>query len=114
MQIFGRRNCKDTRKAERFFSERGISYHFVDLAKHTPSPGELANILRAMPSSEKLIDSESPAYEKRGLAYMDYDEAEEILANPLLMRTPVVREAAIVIVGSKEAEWKALSEKIKK
>jgi len=117
MQIYGTRKCKITKKAERFFRDRSIKYHFVDLAEHRLSQGELDNIRaassRGVPAAESLIDTESPAFKKRGMAYMDYDEAEEILADPLLLRTPLVREGSRVIVGDNEAAWKALAEEMK-
>ena len=113
MQIYGTRKCTLTKKCERFFSERGITYHFVDLTKYTPSKGELENILSRIPAGESLIDEKSPAYIKRGLSYMEYDAAEEIIANPLLMRTPVVREGSRVIAGDNETAWKALAAQIK-
>ena len=113
MQIYGTHRCKLTKKAERFFRDRGIQYHFVDLTKHTLSQGELDNILKAstmhgIPQAESLIDKESLAFKKRGLAYMDYDEAEEILADPLLLRTPIVREGSQAVIGDNETAWKAM------
>ena len=109
MQIYGTRKCKLSKKAERFFRDRGIRYHFVDLAEHRLSAGELDNIRRGVPASESLVDTESPAFKKRGMAYMVFDEKEEILADPLLLRTPLVREGSRVIVGDNEAGWKALA-----
>jgi len=108
MQIYGTKKCKLTKKAERFFSDRGLKYHFVDLTEHTLSKGELDNIRRGIAQTESLINTESPDFKKRGLAYMDYDEAEEILANPLLLRTPIVREGAKIIIGDNEPAWKAM------
>ena len=108
MQIYGTRKCRVTKKAERFFRDRGIRYHFVDLTEHRLSQGELDNIRRGIPQAESLIDTESAAYKKRGMAYMEYDELEEILADPLLLRTPIVREGNRVIAGDNEAAWKEL------
>jgi len=115
MRIYGTRKCALTKKAERFFRDRGIQYHFVDLAEHLLSRGELDNIRAALktretPAAESLVDTESSAYKKRGMAYMDYDETEEILANPLLLRMPLVREGSRVIVGDNERAWKTLAE----
>jgi len=112
MQIYGTRKCRLTKKAERFFRDRGVPYHFVDLAEHRLSQGELDNIRRG--ASQSLIDTESPAYKKRGMAYMDYDEAEAILADPLLLRTPLVREGRRIIVGDNEPAWKTLAEEQKR
>ena len=106
MQIYGIKKCAITRKAERYFRERGIPYHFVDLTKYSPSRGELENIAKSLPKGENLINPESPAYHKRGLAYMDYNELEEIQARPELMRTPIVREGARVIAGDNPEVWK--------
>ena len=41
VQIFGTKGCRDTRKAERFFKERRIGIHFVDLKTRPASKGEL-------------------------------------------------------------------------
>jgi len=114
MQIYGTRKCKTTKKAERFFRDRGIRYHLVDLTEHRLSQGELDNIRRGVPAAESLMDTESPAFKKRGMAYMVYDEAEEIFADPLLLRTPLVREGPRVIAGDNEAAWKALAEEMKR
>jgi arsenate reductase len=113
MQIYGTRKCAATKKAERFFRDRGIPCHFVNLAERGLSQGELENIRRALAPGESLIDTQSPAYKKRGMAYMDYEEAEEILADPLLLRTPLVREGQRVIVGDDEKAWKALAAELK-
>ena len=114
MQIYGTRKCKLTKKAERFFSDRSVRYHFVDLNEHRLSSGELVNIRRGLSPTESLLDTKSAAYSKRGLAYMDYNEEEEILANPLLLRTPIVREGSRVITGDNEAAWKTLAEELKR
>ena len=108
MQIYGTRKCNLTKKVERFFRDRGIQYHFVDLTEHLLSKGELDNIRRGVPQTESLINTESPAFKKRGMVYMDYNEAEEILTDPLLLRTPVVREGSRVIIGDNEVAWKTL------
>jgi len=113
MQIYGTRKCNLTKKAERFFRDRGIRYHFVDLAGHRLTQGEFDNIRRGIPAAESLVNTESPIYKNRGMAHMDYNEAEEIIACPLLLRTPIVREASRVIAGDNEAAWKELINFIK-
>jgi len=113
MQIYGTKKCAATRKAERYFKERGLSYHFVDLEKYSPSRGELENMARGLSKGESLINTDSRAYQKRGLAYMEFDELEEIQARPELLRTPVVREGPRVIIGNSPEAWQALAEHIK-
>jgi arsenate reductase (glutaredoxin) len=98
LQIFGTRKCAETRKAERFFKERGAGYQFVDLAEKGISPGELRAISRAV-GRDALVDTEGPLFRKKGLAYIDYDPEEEVLKDPLLLRTPAVRNGARAVIG---------------
>jgi arsenate reductase (glutaredoxin) len=104
LQVFGTRKCPVTRKAERFFKERDIAYQFVDLAEKGISPGELEAVAK-VPGFESLVDRGSKHFKDKGLAYMDYDPKDEILACPLLLRTPVVRDGQAVSIGDDPAAW---------
>ena len=104
LQIFGTRKCPVTRKAERFFKDRAIDYQFIDLAEKGPSAGELAAIASAV-GRDALVDLEGQRAKKRGFAYMDFDPEEEILADPLLMRMPVVRDGRKAAIGDAPEAW---------
>ncbi|MBN1522872.1 MAG: hypothetical protein JW904_00205 [Spirochaetales bacterium] len=106
MQIIGTKKCSDTKKALRFFKERSIPHHFLDLSEKSLSKGELENISRSIPLGE-LIDIESKEYQKKGFAYMEIDLFEELLANNVLLKTPVVRNGSKATVGDAPAAWKA-------
>ncbi len=105
IQIVGTRKDAETRRAERFFSERGVKTQFLDLAEKGLSPGELANIARGR-DPEELIDRDSRAYRQAGLAYLIHDPLEAILKNPLILRTPIVRNGREVTVGAEPETWK--------
>lgn len=105
IQILGTRKSNDTKKAIRFFSERRIQYHFRDLSEKGLSPGELQNICRTI-DPDDLIDTESQAYKKRGMAYMDFDVGEEVLEDPLLIKMPIVRKGGESTVGYSPEDWK--------
>lgn len=107
LQIFGTRKCPDTRKAERFFKERGARYQFIDLAEKGMSLGELRSVRQAI-GDEALLDRAGERFKKRGLGYMDFALEEEILADPLLLKTPIVRDGARAAVGYAPEAWKAL------
>jgi arsenate reductase-like glutaredoxin family protein len=107
LQIFGTRKCPDTRKAERWFKDRGIAYQFIDLAEKGISPGELAAVKAAV-GAAVLVDTEGKRFRDRGLAYQDYDAEAEILADPLLLKEPVVRDGRKAVVGCDPAGWTAL------
>ena len=105
IQIFGTKKCKDTQKAERFFKERRIQFHFRDLTIKGIAKGELENIKRVIPL-EDLIDKEGKQFKKRNLEYMVYDIEEELLTDPLLLKTPIVRNGKLATVGYKPEIWK--------
>ena len=105
IQIFGTKKCNDTKKAQRFFKERNIKFHFRDLTEKGLSNGELQNISRVI-QLEGLINTESKQYKKRGLQYMVFDIEEELLEDPLLLKTPIVRNGKNVTVGYLPNVWK--------
>lgn len=105
IQIFGTKKCRETAKALRFFKERGIAVHFVDIAEKPLSRGELANISRSVPL-EELIDREGREYGRLQLAYIIHDIAEKILEHPMLLKTPVVRNGSNAAVGYAPETWK--------
>jgi len=105
IQIFGIKNNNETRKAERFFKERKIPFHFRDLSEKGISKGELENIKSVIPA-EELIDKEGKQYKKRNLAYMIFNIEEELLNDPLLLKMPLVRNGREVTVGYKPEVWK--------
>ena len=105
IQILGTKKDNDTRKAERFFKERGISYQFRELSEKGISKGELENITRVI-ELEKLIDKEGKQYKKRNFSFMKYDIAEELLEDPLLFKMPIVRNGSLCTVGYKPETWK--------
>ena len=104
IQILGRKNCNTTKKAERFFKERRINLHFRDLTEKGLSNGELENILRVI-APDDLINKESKQYKKRGLEFIVYKVEEELLSDPLIIRTPIVRNGSKATVGVESEVW---------
>ena len=105
IQIFGTKKCKDSQKASRFFKERRIQFQFIDLFEKDMSQGELNSIKRFY-SLEDLIDVDGREYERENLKYIKHDIEEELLANPLLFVTPIVRSDHGVTVGHSPDIWK--------
>jgi arsenate reductase (glutaredoxin) len=104
IQIFGTLKCRDTQKALRFFKERGIKPHFVDLKEKAISKGELENISKSV-KIEDMIDKEGKEYKKLNLDYIVYNTKEMLLENPLLFITPIVRKGKKSTVGYKPDIW---------
>ena len=104
IQIFGVAKCQDTRKAQRFFKERGIPFQFIDLAQKAPSKGELASLKTAL-GLDSLIDREGKEYARLNLKYLTHNVEEELLDHPLLFRTPIVRNGRKATVGYAPDTW---------
>jgi arsenate reductase len=109
IQIFGLQKCADTRKAQRFFKERGIRFQFIDLKEKGLSKGELRSVSARIPL-DQLIDRTSARFAEKGLAqaWLDTNKIEALLLeDPLLFRTPIVRNGKEATVGHCPEVWKS-------
>lgn len=108
IQIFGTKKSADTRKAERFFKERGIKFQFVDLKEKGLSKGEFNSVKQAVGGIDKLIDEN--AKDKDALALVKYiadeDKEEKILENQQILVQPIVRNGKKATVGYQPEVWK--------
>ena len=108
IQIFGTKKCNDTKKAERFFKERGIKYQFIDMKEKGLSKGEFNSVCQAVGGYDKLIDTNCK--DKDLLALITYiaeeDKAEKILENQNIIKVPVVRNGKQATVGYQPDVWK--------
>jgi arsenate reductase len=108
VQVFGTKKSPETRKALRFFAERRIKTHFVDLNERAASPGELRRFVQKF-GIEALIDRGSKHFEASGLGHSHYTETrwlEKLADQPLLLRMPLVRNQNLLSIGDAEDEWK--------
>jgi len=108
-QIFGFRDCPDTRKARRFFSERQVPVHFVDLDDRPASAGELRRF-REKFGAGALIERDGRRFQELGLR-VSGDSPERLLdralTEPRLLRTPLCRHGSKLTVGARPDEWAA-------
>lgn len=106
-QVFGTRKCAETRKALRYFKERGVRVQEIDLAQRAMSPGELRSVA-AQHGWSRLLDKEGARFRDRGLAHarLTDPDVERLLADdPTLLRTPVVRRGRQSTVGYQPDLW---------
>lgn len=105
LQIFGTKKCNDTKKAQRFFKERGIKFQFIDLTQKAMSKGEFNSVCGAVGGREKVIDTEKDEFVN--VKYLLPEaQIEKILETPSLFRTPIVRDGKRATVGEASAIWK--------
>lgn len=109
IQIFGKSKCFDTKKAERYFKERGIRVQSVDLPRYGLSAGEFASVCRAVGGWAALLDEKHPDAALVRCLASDTAREEKLLENPRMLRTPIVRNGRQATVGycpGVWAEWK--------
>ncbi|MEX1295600.1 MAG: ArsC/Spx/MgsR family protein [Candidatus Limnocylindrales bacterium] len=109
IQVFGRNDSRETRRAQRFFKERRMPIAFVDLKKRPPAPGELKRFAQKF-GARALLDEGSKAYQQANLGYLtmgDQEIIERLIADPKLLRLPLVRFGSALTIGVDEASWKA-------
>lgn len=107
IQVFGVDDSSATRAAQRFFRERRIVVSYVDLRKRRIAPAELRRFVERL-GARSLLDETSKAYRDGGLAYLRMDDAEiveRLLADPRLLKLPLVRHGEAVTAGKAEATW---------
>lgn len=112
VQVFGIKKSPDTRKALRFFSERGIRAHFVDLDERPAAAGELKRFAQKF-GIDALIDRESKAFADLGLSHAKLSEErwlEKLIDEPRILRMPLVRQlgqqaGSKVTIGLAERDW---------
>ena len=110
IQVFGRKKCPETRKAERWFKERGLRIQSVDLSEKGLSPGELRSVAARVGGVEALIDREGKHYVDRGLKYSAPTGPRIealLLEDPRLLKTPIVRRGTDATLGYQPAVWEA-------
>ncbi len=108
IQIFGVRKSAETRKALRFFTERLIKTHFVDLMERPASPGELRRFVQKF-GVRSMIDQESRRYQELGLRHArmsDESWLENLAVEPLLLKMSLVRNLNQLSIGADETTWK--------
>ncbi len=110
VQIFGIKGSSASRAAERFFKERRVPIHYVDLQKKPMAPGEIRRFIERF-TLAGLIDVESKEYVNAGLKYLKLTDADllaKIENEPKLLRLPFVRCGNRIAIGHDEEAWKAM------
>ncbi|HEV7605506.1 MAG TPA: ArsC/Spx/MgsR family protein [Candidatus Limnocylindrales bacterium] len=109
IQVFGRSDSPATRAALRFFRERRVAVHYVDLSKRSIAPLELRRFTERL-GALALLDPSSRPFREAGLAHLTLDDAgviARLLADQRLLRLPLARHGNAVSIGLDETTWAA-------
>ena len=106
IQIFGTKKCFDTKKAERYFKERGIKYQFIDMKENGMSKGEFNSVKQAVGGLDNMIDQNHKDKDLLALIKYIVDKEEKILENQQVIKTPIVRNGKEATIGYAPEVWK--------
>ncbi len=108
IQIFGTKKCFDTKKALRFFKERGVKIQFIDMKEKGMSKGEFRSVKQAVGGLDVMLDMECKDQDALALVkyITDSDKEEKILENQQVLKTPIVRNGKDATVGYQPDIWK--------
>ena len=111
IQIFGTKKCNDTKKAERFFKERGIKHQFIDMKEKGRRKGEFILVAQVNGGLENIINWDGKDQDTLALIkyIADEDKLEKVLENPSVIKTPVVRNGKQSTLGYQPEVWKGWS-----
>jgi len=107
VQVFGVKKSAGTRAALRFFAERRIKVHFVDLNERAAAVGELRRFAQQF-GVAALVDRESRRFGELGLRsaiLSDERWLEKLSLEPLLLRMPLVRHQQQLTIGAAPETW---------
>lgn len=108
IQIFGTKKCFDTKKAERYFKERGVKYQFIDMKEKGMSKGEYNGVKQAAGGLDAMLDEN--CRDRDALALIKYiakeDRDEKVLENQKVLKTPIVRNGKQATVGYRPEIWR--------
>jgi len=110
VQIFGMKSSQPTRAAERFFKERGVAIHFVDLKQKPMAAGEIKRFIERF-GLPGLLDTDGKVYADAGLKYVKHSDAgllARIEREPKLLRLPLIRGANRLSIGHDEDAWRSM------
>ncbi|MDD3173636.1 MAG: arsenate reductase family protein [Herbinix sp.] len=107
IQIYGTTKCFDTKKAQRYFKERGVKFQFIDLKEKGLSKGEYISVKQSVGGIIHILNPDCK--DKDILALIQYmadeDKDEKILENQQVLKTPIVRNGKKATVGYQPEVW---------
>jgi len=104
IQIFGKAKCFDTKKAERYFKERGVKFQAIDILQKGLSKGELNSVITAVGINALVSEKAADYHLFKHLT--PEAQPDKLLENPALYKTPIVRNGKSATIGYQPDVWK--------
>ena len=104
IQIFGTKKCNDTKKAQRYFKERGIKFQFIDMSEKEMSKGEFRSVCQVVGGINVMINEDC----KDNKIYMHTHAHGEILmpSSAVQQLSKLISENKVVLVNESNLDSK--------
>ena len=108
IQIFGTKKDFDSKKAERYFKERNISFQFIDMKEKGMSRGEFNSVCQAVGGLEYMIDPDCKDKDLMALIkyITDDQKADKVYENQKIIKLPIVRNGKQATAGYMPEVWR--------
>jgi Spx/MgsR family transcriptional regulator len=108
--VYGIPNCDTVKKARTWLDGQGLVYTFHDYKKQGADAGQVAGWV-AQAGLDKVLNKAGTTFRKlpeADKADLTTDKAVALMmAQPSLIKRPIVEHAGGLLVGFKQAEWEA-------
>ena len=111
IKFYGYKKCSTSRKAEKYLSDRGISYDFIDITEKPPSQAVLKQAAKSAEiPAKKMFNTSGQEYRQQGIKdklpeLKDGDVFKMLASNGRLIKRPVVTEGMRATVGFSEESY---------
>jgi arsenate reductase (glutaredoxin) len=116
VELWGLRNCDTCRRARAFLDAQGAAFNFHDLRKQAVPARRVQFWVEAV-GHEALLNRRSATWRALAPAERVLREPAEavalMVAHPTLIRRPVLEAEGAVLVGFRQADWRALMDTLR-
>ena len=111
LTLYGIKNCDTVKKARRWLEDHGVDYQFHDFRQDGLDKKQLTNWVETL-GWEAIVNKRSTTWrnlsDKEKEISTNQQAIKLLLANPTLIKRPVVTNNTTLVVGFNEAEFKTL------
>ena len=107
LMLYGLKNCDTCKKAMKALDAGGVAFDFVDIRADADLASLVPEWLKET-GAEKLINRRSTTWRSLSEGDRERQPADLLIANPTLVKRPVIARGADVFLGWTAAEQAAL------
>ncbi len=111
IKFYGYKKCSTSRKAEKYLTDKGIKYDFVDITENPPNQSTLKQVAQSSDTpAKKMFNTSGQQYRELGIkdklpSLKDGDIFKMLASNGKLIKRPVATDGKKGTVGFSEESY---------